>query len=217
MANILVVEDEHSINRLICRNLTLVGHGCMGAYNGEEAQQLLRENLFDLAILDVMLPDTSGFALFSQMGEIPVIFLTARGAVTDRVKGLNLGAEDYIVKPFEMQELLARVNVVLRRSGKLSDKFVLDETEVDLHARTVLVRGEPVEITPQEFALLETLIRNCNVALSREQILSIAWGVDYYGYDRTVDVHIQKIRKKLLWEKRIRTVYKLGYRLETRG
>lgn len=217
MANILVVEDEHSINRLICRNLTLVGHGCMGAYNGEEARQLLRENLFDLAILDVMLPDTSGFALFSQMGEIPVIFLTARGAVTDRVKGLNLGAEDYIVKPFEMQELLARVNVVLRRSGKLSDKFVLDETEVDLHARTVLVRGEPVEITPQEFALLETLIRNCNVALSREQILSIAWGVDYYGYDRTVDVHIQKIRKKLLWEKRIRTVYKLGYRLETRG
>ena len=217
MANILIVEDEHAINKLICRNLSLVGHRCMGASDGEEAQKLLRENVFDLAILDVMLPDTSGFALFSRMGEIPVIFLTARGAVADRVKGLNLGAEDYIVKPFEMQELLARVNVVLRRAGKLSDKFVLDETEVDLHARRVLVRGVPVEITPQEFALLEALIRNCNIALSREQILSIAWGVDYYGYDRTVDVHIQKLRRKLLWEKRIKTVYKLGYRLETRG
>lgn len=217
MAKILVIEDERAINKLICRNLALVGHGCESALSGGAALALLEEKTFDLAVLDVMLPDTDGFSLFPQLGGLPVIFLTARGAVTDRIRGLNLGADDYIVKPFEMQELLARVNVVLRRTGKLSERFVLDDTEVDLAAKKVWVRGEPVELTPQEFLLLEALIRNCNIALSREQILSMAWGMDYLGYERTVDVHIQKLRKKLLWENRIRTVYKIGYRLETRA
>lgn len=216
MAHILVVEDERPINQLICRSLSLVGHLCEPAYSGQEARACSEEKAFDLAILDVMLPDTDGFALYSLIKPIPAIFLTARGALTDRLKGLNMGADDYIVKPFEMQELLARVNAVLRRSGKLTERFSLDDTEVDLVARSVSVRGEPVELTPQEFALLEALIQNRNIALSREQILSIAWGMDYFGDDRTVDVHIQKLRKKLFWDKRIKTVYKLGYRLETR-
>lgn len=216
MAHILVVEDERPINELICRSLSLVGHQCEPAYSGQEACANVVERAFDLAILDVMLPDTDGFSLFAHIKPVPAIFLTARGGLGDRVRGLNLGADDYIVKPFEMQELLARVNVVLRRSGKLTERFLLDETEVDLSARSVSVRGEPVELTPQEFALLEALIQNRNIALSREQILSIAWGMDYLGDDRTVDVHIQKLRKKLQWDQRIKTVYKLGYRLETR-
>ena len=215
MANILVVEDERPINQLICRSLSLVGHQCTSAYSGQEARTYAAKTAFDLIVMDVMLPDTDGFVLFTQLKPIPTIFLTAKGALTDRLKGLNLGADDYIVKPFEMQELLARINVVLRRSGKLAEHFVLDDTEVDLSARLVSVQGKNVDLTPQESALLEALIQNRNIALSREQILSIAWGIDYYGDDRTVDVHIQKLRKKLLWDKRIKTVYKLGYRLET--
>jgi len=217
VAHILVIEDEYSINRLICRNLTLVGHDCEAAYSGSDARALVDRDDFDLAIMDVMLPDADGFALFSEIHPIPVIFLTARGDLPDRIRGFNLGADDYIVKPFEMQEMLARVNAVLRRSGKISEQFVLDETVVNISARSVTVCGKEVELTPREFSLLEALIQNRNIALSREQILSIAWGADYYGDDRTVDVHIQKLRKKLLWEKRIKTVYKLGYRLETNG
>lgn len=217
MANILIVEDERAINQLIRSNLALVGHRCAAAYNGKEALELASGNNFDLAILDVMLPDTDGFALFAHIRPVPVIFLTARGELIDRIRGLNMGADDYIVKPFEMQEMLARVNAVLRRAGKMSDHFVLDDTFVDMAAHSVTVCGEIVELAPQEFALLEVLIRNCNIALSRGQILSMAWGADYYGDDRTVDVHIQKLRKKLMWEKRIRTVYKIGYRLETNG
>ncbi len=216
MANILIIEDEHAINRLISKNLTLVGHRCASAYNGAEARRLAVEGDYDLAVMDVMLPDTDGFALFSDISPIPIIFLTARGELIDRIRGLDLGADDYIAKPFEMQELIARVNAVLRRAGKNSDDFVLDDTVVNLASRAIKVRGNEVELTPQEFALLEALIQNCNLALSRGQILSIAWGADYYGDDRTVDVHIQKLRKKLLWEKRIKTVYKIGYRLETK-
>lgn len=216
MAHILIVEDEHPINELLCRSLSLVGHRCDGAYTGGEAEGLALANAYDLALLDVMLPDTDGFALLEKLRPVPVIFLTARGGLPDKIKGLNLGADDYIVKPFEMQELLARAAAVLRRAGKLAEKFLLDDTEVDLAARQVTVQGAAVELTPQEFALLEALIQNRNIALSRGQILSMAWGMDYFGDDRTVDVHIQKLRKKLLWEKRIKTVYKLGYRLETK-
>ena len=215
MANILVVEDERAINQLICSNLTLVGHQCRSAYSGKEAKSLIVGNSFDLAILDVMLPDTDGFALFAQIRPIPAIFLTARGELIDRIRGLNMGADDYIVKPFEVQEMIARINAVLRRAGKISDRFVLGDTVVDMAAHTATVCGEPVELAPREFALLEVLIQNCNIALTREQILSMAWNADYYGDDRTVDVHIQKLRKKLMWEKNIRTLYKIGYRLET--
>ena len=216
MANILIIEDEHAINMLISKNLTLVGHRCVSAYTGSEARAIAQRGDFDLAVMDVMLPDTDGFALFHDISPVPIIFLTARGELIDRIRGLNLGADDYIAKPFEMQELVARVNAVLRRSGKNSDDFVLDDTVVNLASRSIRVCGKDIELTPQEFALLEALIQNCNLALSREKILSIAWGADYYGDDRTVDVHIQKLRKKLLWEKRIKTVYKIGYRLETK-
>ena len=214
MAKILIVEDEKMINELILRNLKAVGHSCVQAYDGTEALERLNGERFDLVILDIMLPRLSGFDVMSRIHDTPVIFLTAMGNVMDKVRGLGLGAEDYIVKPFEMLELIARVNVVLRRTKAQSRRFSLDGVTVDFDNMTVSRGQRAVELTPQEFQLLETLIRNRNIALSREKLLDLAWGMDYYGDARTVDVHIQKLRKKLGWNERIKTVYKIGYRLE---
>ena len=214
MANILIVEDEKMINELILRNLQAVGHRCVQAYDGAEALERLDGERFDLVILDIMLPRLSGFEVMSRIHDTPVIFLTAMGNVMDKVRGLGLGAEDYIVKPFEMLELIARVDVVLRRTKAQSRRFNLDGVTVDFDNMTVTRGQKTVELTPQEFQLLETLIRNRNIALSREKLLDLAWGMDYYGDVRTVDVHIQKLRKKLGWSEQIKTVYKVGYRLE---
>ena len=214
MAKILIVEDEKMINELILRNLQAVGHSCVQAYDGAEALERLDGERFDLVILDIMLPRLSGFEVMSRIHDTPVIFLTAMGNVMDKVRGLGLGAEDYIVKPFEMLELIARVDVVLRRTKAQSRRFNLDGVTVDFDNMTVTRGQKTVELTPQEFQLLETLIRNRNIALSREKLLDLAWGMDYYGDARTVDVHIQKLRKKLGWNERIKTVYKIGYRLE---
>ena len=214
MAKILIVEDEKMINELILRNLQAVGHSCVQAYDGAEALERLDGERFDLVILDIMLPRLSGFDVMSRIHDTPVIFLTAMGNVMDKVRGLGLGAEDYIVKPFEMLELIARVNVVLRRTKAQSRRFSLDGVTVDFDNMTVSRGQRAVELTPQEFQLLETLIRNRNIALSREKLLDLAWGMDYYGDVRTVDVHIQKLRKKLGWSEQIKTVYKVGYRLE---
>jgi len=143
--------------------------------------------------------------------------VTAKGALRDKLKGLSIGAEDYIVKPFEMLELVARVDVVLRRYKTNEQTFELNGVTVHLDQRTVEVNGEAVELTPREFNLLEVLIINKNIALSREKLLELAWGMDYEGETKTVDVHIQKLRKKLGWEEQIVTIQKLGYRLEVRG
>ena len=214
MAKILIVEDEKMINELILRSLQAVGHSCVQAYDGAEALERLEGGGFDLVILDIMLPKLSGFEVMAQIKDTPVIFLTAMGSVMDKVRGLGLGAEDYIVKPFEMLELIARVDVVLRRSKTQSRQFRLDGVTVDFDTMTVTRGQKNVALTPQEFQLLETLIRNRNIALSREKLLNLAWDMDYYGDERTVDVHVQKLRKKLGWNDRIKTVYKVGYRLE---
>lgn len=214
MADILVVEDDRHINELIKRNLKLVGHECVQCYTGGEAIEALKNRTYDLVLLDVMLPEISGFDLISRIGDIPVIFVTAKGELEDKLQGLSLGAEDYIVKPFEMLELIARVGVVLRRKKKSEKVFLLGNTKVDLEKRNVTVCGEEVILTPREYSLLEILILNKNIALSREKLLELAWGYDYVGETKTVDVHIQKLRKKLGWEKEIRTIVKMGYRLE---
>ena len=217
MANILIVEDEAAINELLCRNLRLVGHQCFPVYDGEQALCALAEHPYDLLLLDIMLPEIDGFDVFAQAQYVPAIFLTAKGNLTDRVKGLRMGADDYIVKPFEMKELLARVEAVLRRTLKKSRRVKLKDLEIDFDSRQIL-RGEMViDCTPQEFALLETLITNRNLALSRERLLELAWGYDFEGDTRTVDVHIQKLRKKLGLEDEIKTVYKMGYRLEVKN
>ena len=214
MASILIVEDDRSINELIARNLKLVGHACEQAYDGLQAVALAHARTYDLILLDVLLPGQDGFAVMQKISPTPVIFLTARDGVSDRIQGLNLGADDYIVKPFDTMELLARIEAVLRRTMKGTRLFTADEATVDLSGRKVTVRGSVIDVTPREFELLETLICHRNIALSREKLLELAWGYYFMGDTRTVDAHIQKLRKKLGWEQRIKTVYKLGYRLE---
>jgi len=219
MAKILIAEDEIPINNLLKKNLELVGHSCTSVFDGEAALNALEAEAseeFDLLLLDIMMPKLDGFQVMKEVKNIPVIFLTARSDVNDKVKGLKLGADDYIVKPFEMVELQARVESVLRRTQKLDKSFKLDSVEVDLSSRQVYFKGARVDFTPQEFTLIETLIQNRNIALSREKLLEIAWGYDFGGNTRTVDVHISSIRQKLEWENVIKTVYKLGYRLEVK-
>lgn len=214
MASILIVEDDKPINELIARNLKLVGHTCEQIYDGLQAVTLVNAKTFDLIVLDVMLPGLDGFEVIERISTTPVIFLTAKDGIGDRIHGLNMGADDYIVKPFDTLELLARVEAVLRRTMKGTHTFTADDTTVDLNGRKVMVCGSVIDMTPREFDLLEVLICNRNIALSREKLLELAWGYDFMGDTRTVDAHIQKLRKKLGWENRIKTVYKLGYRLE---
>lgn len=217
MARILIVEDEKPINNLIKKNLELVGHICVSVFDGEAVFDELEKQAFDLILLDIMLPKLDGFEIIQELTEkIPVIFLTARGAVQDRIKGLKLGADDYIVKPFDMMELQARVEAVLRRTNKSDEVFELGDVKIDLSSRQVFYKGEIVDFAPQEFLLIESLIKNRNIALSRDKLLETAWGYDYGGDTRTVDVHIHNIRKKLSWEDVIKTVYKVGYRLEVK-
>lgn len=213
MANILIVEDDRHISELVKRNLSLVGHTCTCCYDGLSGLEVLQEQSFDLILLDVMLPGVSGFDFITQVSGTPIIFVTAKGELDDRLKGLTLGAEDYIVKPFEMLELIARINIVLRRSQR-DEIMQVGAVQVDLKKRLVLSKGQEIILTPQEFSLLEVLIINKNIALSRDKLLELAWGYDYVGDTKTVDVHIQKLRKKLGLENEIRTITKLGYRLE---
>lgn len=215
MARILIVEDEKAINNLIKKNLELVGHKCISVFDGEAVFDAICGQQFDLILLDIMLPKLDGFQVIEELTEsIPVIFLTARSTVEDRVKGLKLGADDYIVKPFDMLELQARIDTVLRRFNKADTSFSLLNVKVDLAGQQVYCKDEVVDITPKEFLLIEALIKNRNITLSRDKLLEIAWGYDFGGDTRTVDVHIHAIRKKLNWEKVIKTVYKSGYRLE---
>lgn len=214
MAHILIVEDDFAVRELIKRNLNVVGHTCTCVADGEQVERIMEQECFDLMILDVMLPGLSGFEIIREIKHVPVIFVTARGSLEDKLRGLGLGAEDYIVKPFEILELIARVGVVLKRYEKHETRIIIEDVEVDLKQHIVKKNKEVVGLTPQEFHLLEVMIQNKNLALSREQILNLAWGYDYEGESKTVDVHIRKLRQKLGLENRIKTVPKLGYRLE---
>ncbi len=216
MATILIIEDEPALCDLIALNVKMVGHQAITRPDGQDAEEILRHQSVDLIILDVMLPGEDGFSLIERIRrfDVPVIFLTALGSAQDKVRGLNLGAEDYITKPFETIELIARINVVLRRSGRSSQEFCAGGVRVLLEEHKVYVAGQEVELTLKEFELLEVFITNKNIALSREKILDLVWGYDYVGETRTVDVHVQRLRKKLHWEEHIKTVYKYGYRLE---
>lgn len=214
MAEIMIVEDEIPINLLIKKNLELVGHNCSAVFNGKAAVEAIKQHNYDLVLLDVMLPELDGFEVLEKICGVPTIFLTAKSSLSDRLKGLTMGADDYLTKPFEMLELIARVDAVLRRTKKEEQGFSIDNVTIHFDSRQILLNGEAVECTPKEFDLFEVLVLNRNIALSREKLLNLAWGYDYEGDTRTVDVHIQKLRKKLCLEDRIKTVYKLGYRLE---
>jgi DNA-binding response OmpR family regulator len=216
MEKILIVEDDAAISDLIKLNLNLVGYKSVQAFDGNAALSTLNTFSPDLILLDIALPDIEGFDLLSQFKQkgLPVIFLTAKSGLSDKVKGLKMGADDYIVKPFEAMELLARIEAVLRRYGNSSDIIQFEDLEINTEERSVKKEGVAVDLTMKEYELLLLLLKNRNKALSRDKILELVWGYDYVGETRTVDIHIQKIRKKLGWEEQIKTVYKYGYRLE---
>lgn len=197
-------------------NLNLVNYDTVEVFDGLVALELINKEKFDLILLDVMIPGLDGFALMERIKsyDIPVIFLTAKNSVFDKVNGLKLGAEDYMVKPFEAIELLARIETVLRRFGKGEKLFQINNVKLFLHKRAVTLDGETIELTPKEYDLLLVLLKNKNIALSREQLLDRVWGDAYYGETRTVDMHIKSLRKKLNLHDHIKTIYKIGYRLE---
>ncbi len=216
MIKILVVEDEKAINDLIEMNLTEAGYECTCCYGGMEAANILETERFDLILLDIMLPEVSGYELMEYIKplDMPVIFITAKGSVEDKVKGLKLGADDYLVKPFEIVELLARVETVLRRTGQAHSEFVLGDVTIDARSHTVYLSGREISLTNKEYELLLLFVRNRNIALFREALYERVWGSDYMGDSRTVDLHVQRLRKKLHWEDKIKAIYKVGYRLE---
>lgn len=216
MIHILIVEDEKPISNLIRLSLKKAGYDCTCAYDGAEAADILEERRFDLILLDVMLPEIDGFSLMEYIRpmEIPVIFLTAKNAVNDRVRGLELGAEDYLVKPFEIIELLARVNVVLRRYNKTAAKLRIGGLVIDTQAMLVTKDGETISLTPKEYELLLLFARNPGIALYRETIYERVWKEDFPYGSKTVDLHVQRLRKKLGWEDILHAVPKVGYRLE---
>jgi len=214
MAKILIVEDEKAINDLVKLNLELVGHECSQVFHGADGLGEALRGRYDLIILDVMLPGYSGFEIIEQIGDTPVIFVTAKSSANDRIAGLRLGADDYITKPFNIVELVERVKAVLRRTKADVKSFEFDRIRVEFDTRRVYRDGDEVLLKPREFDLLEVLISNRNLALSREKLLSLVWEFDYEGDTRTVDVHIQRLRRKLGLSDRIKTVYKTGYRFE---
>lgn len=216
MVEILIAEDEKAISDLIKMSLTQAGYKCVCAFDGKSAADLVEQRRFDLILLDIMLPEIDGFELmeFIRSYNIPVIFLTAKNSVKDKVKGLRLGAEDYITKPFEIAELLARIEVVLRRFNKMDSYFDIDDIHIDLLSRKVTKAGKPVDLTVKEFDILLLFIKNKNIALYRETIYERVWKEEYTADTRTVDLHVQRLRKKLSLENRIKSIYKIGYLFE---
>ena len=214
-ARILVIEDEMAINDLLCMNLEAAGYETVGYLDGNDASEgVVQDHEFQCALVDIMLPGKDGYTLLPELKKfgIPVIFLTAKADVTSKVKGLKDGAEDYIVKPFEMLELLVRIDMVLKRTGKSNEIFALDDVTLDMEKRIVQKNGEVISLTPMEYDLLCILAKNRNIALNREKILREIWGIDFEGETRTVDVHVAALRRKTGLH--IVSVPKIGYRLE---
>lgn len=216
MIKILIVDDEKPICDLIDLNLSGAGYHCTAVQDGAAALEMIEKGKYDLILLDVMLPGVDGYDIMEYIRplKIPVIFITARYEVRDRVRGLKLGADDYLVKPFDVVELVARVEAVLRRYHKAENILSVGDVVVDVEARQVTRAGVPVVLTNKEFGLLLLFIRNKNVALFRETLYENVWEGEYSGDSRTVDLHVQRLRRKLGWEQCLVTVYKVGYRLE---
>ena len=215
MIKILVVEDEKAISDLIVFNLKRNGYQCTALYDGKSAADLLEDNTFDLILLDIMLPEINGYELMEYirpMG-IPVIFITAKASLDDKIKGLTSGAEDYLVKPFEIAELLARIHIVLRRYNKTENQLIFKDIEVDVENRVLTKAGNEVKLTPKEFDLFVLLLRNINMTLFKERIFESIWETEWQPESRTVDLHIQRLRKKLGLKDELKTIYNTGYRL----
>lgn len=216
MVRILAVDDERPIVELLKLTLNRSGYQCVGAYDGIQAANLIEQEHFDLILLDIMLPGIDGFELmdYIRTTETPVIFLTAKNAVEDRVKGLRMGAEDYIIKPFDVLELQARVDGVLRRHGKLQTDIQIGDLKINTRSMQVYRKGVEIPLTRKEYELLLLFAQNIGVVLSKLTIYERIWGGEYPDSTRTVELHIQRMKKKVGWEDRIKPVYGMGYRLE---
>lgn len=215
MPKILIVEDDQTISKLIAASLSISGYESVPCFDGNEAVHMVRNEEFDLILLDIMLPGLDGFQVMEKIRETgtPVIFLTAMGDVSDRVKGLKSGAEDYIVKPFEPLELLARIEIVLRRFNREQKNLSFRDITVNMEERSVRRGSEIIDLTPKEYDLLVLFLKHQNVALSRDKILMDVWECSANIETRTVDNHVQRLRKKLGLEDCLKTVFKVGYRL----
>ena len=215
MSKILVAEDELAINKMICMNLNITGYETVSMQDGQEVLDYLAAGQSaDLAIVDIMMPKVDGFALLEPLNKagIPVIYLTALGDIESKVRGLSGGAEDYMVKPFEMLELLLRIEKILKRTGKSDELIKLDDVILDMKKRIVSKENEQISLTPMEYDLLCILAKNRNIALGRDKILHEIWGAGFEGETRTVDVHVAALRRKTGLH--IVSVPKIGYRLE---
>ncbi len=217
MIKILIAEDDPSISELISFSLRKAGYKTTVASDGAEAAAELERDTFDLLLLDIMLPSIDGYSLleYSKQFEVPVIFITAKADISDRVKGLKMGAEDYIVKPFDVLELQARVETVLRRFNKTQKILQFRDILIDTVSHEVSKGGEKIELTPKEYDLLLFFFRNQGIALYRETIYEHVWEEPYFGNTRTLDLHIQRLRKKLDLGDCIESIYKIGYRFRT--
>lgn len=216
MIRILAVDDERPIAELLRISLTRAGYECTCAYDGISAANLIEKENFDLILLDIMLPGIDGFELMEYIRSTgtPVIFLTAKNAVADRVKGLRMGAEDYIVKPFDILELLARVEGVLRRHGKTQTLIQIGDLEINTLSMQVTRSGQQIPLTHKEYELLLLFAQNVGIVLSKTTIYERIWGGEYPESTRTVELHIQRMKKKVCWDDKIKPVYGIGYRLE---
>jgi DNA-binding response OmpR family regulator len=220
---ILLVDDDDSLAMLLGGRLHREGYEVRTCGDAGEAEQVLRTRNFDVILLDVMLPDRSGFELCAALRDrnirTPVLMLSARGAVTDRVAGLRIGADDYLAKPFEVQELLARIEALRRRSGRDDNsgtaRFHFGEVCVDFDCQSVFRAGQQVELSRREFQMLCHLIRNRGRVVLRDELLQVVWGYSALPYTRTVDVHMWQLRRKLEWDPRqpryLRTIRGAGY------
>jgi len=220
MANkqkILIVDDDENIAELISLYMTKECFETKIVYDGESALREVNSFAPDLILLDLMLPGIDGYQVcreVRQKSQTPIIMLSAKGEVFDKVLGLELGADDYLEKPFDTKELIARVKAVLRRYNKAEQTITAGDVVVDVEARRVTKAGRPVVLTNKEFGLLMLFVKNKNVALFRETLYEKVWEGEYFGDSRTLDLHVQRLRRKLGWEHNLVAVYKVGYRLE---
>ena len=219
-ARILVADDDGNIADLVRMYLAKAGYEVTVARDGDETERLLRDHPFDIAVLDIMMPGPDGLQIIRHLrkrSDMPVIFLSARSSDIDKVSGLQFGADDYVTKPFNPAELVARVQSVLRRSRAAAEpsgeRIAIGELSMDVRNRVATIKGEPMTLTPKEFDLLTTFARFANITLDREKLLDLVWGTSFYGM-RTVDVHIVRLRSKLEGSGlKIETVWGSGYRL----
>ena len=216
---ILIVEDDPAISKLINTNLALSGYQTVCTMDGRQAVEAIHAQRFDLALCDIMLPELDGFELLPYMKEkgIPVIYVSAKADVQSRVQGLRLGAEDYLVKPFDILELLVRMEKVLARADRQPKTLTYGEIAVDLESRSVTKGGEMISLKNMEYELLLTLLQHPGIVMTREDLLHQVWGDEFIGETRTVDVHVAALRRKLDLNKELVTVYKIGYRLEVKA